>query len=183
MRTVMRRGVRGQALPEFALVIPLFLLMLFGVIQLGLVFGAQNALANGVREATRYASTVPVANLSDAGDCSGGITLDVYNRLVTVLQQKLPGYIAANLGTCGTGAANSMVTYCRRADPNNGVSSQSYSIFVQVKGLYDAPLYFPVVGNLLGSTNGKLRIAQTEQMRVETFSLSGSYLGGFTPCP
>ena len=47
----------GQSLAEFALVAPIFFLLVFGVIQLGLVIAAQNGLVDGVREAARRAAT------------------------------------------------------------------------------------------------------------------------------
>jgi Flp pilus assembly protein TadG len=46
----------GQALVEFALVIPMFLALLFGVIDLGRVIWANDSLANAAREGARYAS-------------------------------------------------------------------------------------------------------------------------------
>src|SRR3954468_3081543 len=51
-----RRHSRGQSLAEFALVIPLFLVMLFGIIDIGRVIWANDALANAAREGARYAS-------------------------------------------------------------------------------------------------------------------------------
>lgn len=51
-----RRRSRGQGVAEFALVIPLFLVMLFGIIDLGRVIWANDALANAAREGARYAS-------------------------------------------------------------------------------------------------------------------------------
>ncbi|MDP8905448.1 MAG: pilus assembly protein [Chloroflexota bacterium] len=46
----------GQALAEFALVVPIFLAMLFGVIDLGRVIWANDVLANAAREGARWAS-------------------------------------------------------------------------------------------------------------------------------
>lgn len=54
------RADRGQALPEFALVLPLVILTFFGIIQFGITLGGHIALVNSVREATRYASASPV---------------------------------------------------------------------------------------------------------------------------
>jgi len=51
-----RRRSRGQGIAEFALVIPIFLVMLFGIIDLGRVIWANDALANAAREGARYAS-------------------------------------------------------------------------------------------------------------------------------
>ena len=58
-RTVRRsqKRSRGQALVEFALVIPAFMLILGGVIQFGILFWDQNTLNQIVRDAGRYAAT------------------------------------------------------------------------------------------------------------------------------
>lgn len=49
-------GRRGQALAEFALVVPLFLLLLFALIDLGRLVYTANAVSNGAREAARAGS-------------------------------------------------------------------------------------------------------------------------------
>jgi Flp pilus assembly protein TadG len=54
-----RRPDRGQAMAEFALIAPLFFLLMFGVIQMGILFGGQIGLTNAARDVARYASTVP----------------------------------------------------------------------------------------------------------------------------
>jgi len=46
----------GQALVEFALVLPLFLLMLFAIVDIGRVIWANDNLANAAREGARWAS-------------------------------------------------------------------------------------------------------------------------------
>ncbi len=46
---------RGQGLVELALVLPIFLAMLFGIIDLGRVIWANDSLGNAAREAARYA--------------------------------------------------------------------------------------------------------------------------------
>jgi Flp pilus assembly protein TadG len=45
----------GQALPEFAFIVPMFLMMLFGVMDFGRVIWAYNSLENAAREGARYA--------------------------------------------------------------------------------------------------------------------------------
>jgi hypothetical protein len=47
---------RGQALVEFALVLPLFLMVVFGIIVLGIGIFYQQQVTNAAREAARYAS-------------------------------------------------------------------------------------------------------------------------------
>lgn len=57
MRRPRRRSHRsfGQALPEFALVAPLFFLLLFGIIEAGRFIYYYEILSNATREGARYA--------------------------------------------------------------------------------------------------------------------------------
>jgi hypothetical protein len=48
-------GTTGQSLVEFALVIPMFLALLFAIVDVGRVVWASNTLSNAAREATRFA--------------------------------------------------------------------------------------------------------------------------------
>jgi Flp pilus assembly protein TadG len=52
----MRRGERAQALYEFALVLPLFLLLMFGLIDFSRMLFSYVSIANGARELARSAS-------------------------------------------------------------------------------------------------------------------------------
>jgi TadE-like protein len=45
----------GQGLAEFALIIPMFLMMMFGIVDFGRVIWARNSLENAAREGARYA--------------------------------------------------------------------------------------------------------------------------------
>jgi hypothetical protein len=51
-----QRHGRGQALVEFALVIPLFLLIIFGLVDLGRAVFVNNSLAEAARDGARYGS-------------------------------------------------------------------------------------------------------------------------------
>ncbi|HEX4898618.1 MAG TPA: TadE/TadG family type IV pilus assembly protein [Candidatus Limnocylindrales bacterium] len=50
------RRQRGQGLVEFALVLPIFTAVLLGMIEVGRVVWANNAVANAAREGARYAA-------------------------------------------------------------------------------------------------------------------------------
>ena len=52
---IRRRDPRGQTLVEFAFVLPLFIFLLVAIFDLGHVVWANDTLANGAREAARYA--------------------------------------------------------------------------------------------------------------------------------
>lgn len=178
------RGKRGQSLVEFALVLPVFFLIVFGVIQFGMIMGAQDGLANSVREAARYSATVPVANTGDSGTCStsGTAAKQTYDRLLTVLAQKVPAFALGNLVACGASAPASTVTYCVRQNPDS-----TYSIWVQVKAVYRHQLFIPVIAAIVdridGTADDRLRAIASEQMRVETYTLTSTAPGGFPPCP
>jgi len=76
---------RGQAVVEFALVVPVFLLILFGVIEFGRAFFVLHLMNNAAREGARTAS---LPNKSEADvyavvdNFVGGVGLDV-NRKTT----------------------------------------------------------------------------------------------------
>jgi len=54
-----RRGEQAQSLVEFALVISLLFVLLFGIIDFSRLFFAYATLSNGVREGARYGITHP----------------------------------------------------------------------------------------------------------------------------
>jgi Flp pilus assembly protein TadG len=51
-----RSRSRGQGLVEFALVLPIFLVILIGMVDIGRAIWANNSVANAAREAARFAS-------------------------------------------------------------------------------------------------------------------------------
>ncbi len=53
-----RRGARGQGLVEFALTLPLMLLLIAGLIEFGRMLSIYNSVSNAAREAARYGSVV-----------------------------------------------------------------------------------------------------------------------------
>ena len=82
------RRSAGQALAEFALVVPVLFLLLGAIIQFGIVFWNQNTLNQIVRDAGRYAATV--------ADCSTDSRDDV------VLKTQAIADAAPFAGTYGT---------------------------------------------------------------------------------
>jgi Flp pilus assembly protein TadG len=177
---------QGQALPEFALVVPIFFLVLFGIMQLGFLFAGQNGMSNAAREAARYASTLPTPDTTVAGDCatSGTNAKAVYDRLQAVnLVQYIPGFLPANLvaasplSSCGATAlarTSSGVGYCASANADG-----TYDLRVRVVVTYRHPLFIPLVGRIFSATN-TWQLQAVEEMRVE--GPSRSTTGGFTGC-
>ena len=57
-RRASRRRARGQAMVEFALILPLFLILLMGMLEFGVVFDHRNAMAYAVREGARVGASL-----------------------------------------------------------------------------------------------------------------------------
>jgi hypothetical protein len=51
---------RGEVMVEFALLLPVLVMMLLGTITIGLSYNRVNSLNNGARESARYGATLPV---------------------------------------------------------------------------------------------------------------------------
>lgn len=54
-RIVRGRGRQGQALVEFALILPLLMLVLFGIVEFGRAWNAKQVLTDAAREGARLA--------------------------------------------------------------------------------------------------------------------------------
>lgn len=161
---------RGQALVEFALILPVLMLILMSIIQLGFIFGAQIGLINGVREGARYGSLTPTtgANASTVGPA-------VQSYLTTtVLPTNVMGYSASNL--------SASVSYCGYQNPG----SSTYSVRLTVSARYAHPLFIPLVGVILdgfdGTGDSALAITSTERFRVENMPLNASEVASLPAC-
>lgn len=154
---------RGQSLAEFALVAPIFFLLVFSVIQLGLVFGTQNGLVNGAREAARRAATYRINEQSFDATVWGSICGTIEEEVYQLGDRAIPGY--------NRGSLTPTVAYEWISNPEAG----DYSLIATVTAEYDHPLYVPLVAAFLdradGSTDGVLTLTATEQMRVENPAL------------
>jgi Flp pilus assembly protein TadG len=150
---------RGQALAEFALVLPVFLLIFFAVVQFGVLLSAHIGLTNAVREVARFGSTIPTS------DGSPSTAVQTY-----LTDTVLPGYVAtyskSNLGS-------SSVTYCKYQD-----TSGKYSVRLTVSATYNHPLFVPFVNVVLdaidGSRDGSFTLTTSEAMRVENPPLTSA---------
>lgn len=58
---------RGATLVEFALILPVFLMLLFGMITGGLALNDKQQITHATREGARYAATVPAAQPFTSG--------------------------------------------------------------------------------------------------------------------
>src|SRR5260370_14283034 len=91
------RDTQGATLVEFAVTLPVFMLVLFGVIQVGLMLWVQAGLQHGVETAARCASLSDIA-ISQSGLNPATNPTPCYNAngTATANASKLKAYAAAN---------------------------------------------------------------------------------------
>lgn len=139
------QDVRGQSLVEFALVIPIFVLMLMGIFDLGRAVFAYNTANNAAREAARLA---------------------IVDQTLTDIQQK-----AIDHGvTLGLDASDITVDYRSSTAPDTANSCSTIDIGclanVRIEYAYNAAT--PIIGNIVGTIN----IVGESQFAVEAVCIS-----------
>ena len=151
-RLVPVRPGRGQALTEFALVMPVLVVVIAGIIQFGLIFWSQQTLTQVARDTGRWAATQT--------DCTDTAAVTATANQVAE-NSTLFGYstsLWANAGNTDTASSNEVVVSWSGAgdcppEDNQGVQ------FVSVKIDHSIPVFFPFVpgnGNL--STSAEFRM-------------------------
>jgi Flp pilus assembly protein TadG len=139
-----RRRSRGQSLAEFAIVFPVLMLIVGGILQFGIIFWGQNTLTQIARDTGRWAATQL--------DCtSTGAVLTTANTIAN--NSSLIGKNGAWTG------ANVEVTWTTVTGPvcppinNRGVA------YVTITLHHTVPIFFPFVpgnGNL--TTSAQFRV-------------------------
>jgi Flp pilus assembly protein TadG len=149
----------GQALVEFALVAPLFFVLIFGVIQFGVLFGGQIGLGNAAREVARYTSTLA------PNQPLGTVT----TQANAVMRRSIPAY---------NGSGATAVRYCYYANPT---TPTTYSWKVIVAITYSHTLFIPLVGAFVdridGTPDNRFTTTVREEMRVETQPMKSAPTG------
>jgi Flp pilus assembly protein TadG len=95
------RSCRGQSLVEFAMVAPLFFLLVFGITDFARLFFTQETLQYAVREAGRYAVTGQHMT-------QGSNTLSRVASIQQVIQQNAMGINVSNISISSGGLTNTV---------------------------------------------------------------------------
>jgi hypothetical protein len=144
----MSRGARvartgsGQALVEFALILPIFLILLFGIIDFGRYVYTANSLNNAAREGARIGSV----GIRPSPDCDG-----LSREACTVKIAKSRAY---GLGGPGVGVVVSCARIAAGATPPTtpiAVSSCRTDDFIKVHTQSTFTLATPLIGQFFGS--------------------------------
>jgi len=79
------KSIRGQSLVEFALVLPILVILIFGIIDFGMGLRSYISLTNATREGARFAAVGNVPG-SYPGDCTGTVNKTVVGRVCTAIE-------------------------------------------------------------------------------------------------
>ncbi len=154
----------GQALVEFALVFPLMMLLVFGVLDAGRAILAYNTVASVARDAARVA----IVNQAQAGG-SGSQACDTTNSLAWAAGCAV--YSAH--GTIPISTANVTVAYMDPTDTTSCLQATGYTIsngcLAEVTVTAPFSPLTPVIAQLIGT----LTLSSTSKIPVEHVCSSG----------
>ena len=153
-----RHASRGQTLVEFALILPVALLMTVGIIDVARLFAADISLTNGVREAALFAG-------SGAYDkwCSGSETdVTCPSGSTDMNLSANPDSIGYHIQGESTGLTLSQITIVPPTCDNGTCNSSSTT--VTITATYPFTPLTPAIGAIMGSPI-TLRASTTAQIQ------------------
>lgn len=102
MRRSILKDTDGGAILEFAIAAPVFILVLFAAVQIGLVLFVQNALDTAAREASRFGIT---------GQAASGLSREeaIHNKVLDVIRRYSGGVVDPSKIQVAVKAYNSLV--------------------------------------------------------------------------
>lgn len=148
------RGSKGQSLAELALIAPVFLILIFGIIDFGMGLRAYITVSQATREAARSAAIgMPPGTFTSggSGDCDGNTNTTVVGKVCTVMD----GMNLTNLTSVS-------VTYPEGQLPGNSVrvtAQYEYNYITPISGLVS----FFTAGNIGDS----IAVSSSTDMRLE----------------
>lgn len=146
-----RRADDGAAAVEFALVVPLLLLLVFGIIQFGITFSTLLALNNAARQGARIGVTTQNTCADVMAEVkSGSVSLGTKYPLAVTVTRGSTGICTGSITSAGavTYSVGSATTVTCPA----GNSDQTLTVVARSTGTFSIPPFF-FVNNFV--TEGK----------------------------
>lgn len=173
----------GQALAEFAIVVPVLIALLGGIIQFGLIFWTQNTLTQVVRDTGRWAATQQSCSLYNATSNTSGVNIANQANLVAG-NASLLGYTtgewtatseSSDTGVAAFSSEGVAVAWVKESDPaNEGCPpTDNASVYhVTIKINHVVPIFLPGLQYLPGigqcdNTGCHIMLSSTAQYRME----------------
>jgi Flp pilus assembly protein TadG len=161
IRRIGRRPERGQSLVEFSLILPVFILLLFGILDMGRAIYAYNTVADAAREGVRVAI---VNQIQTSPDCVQD--RPIQNPLTP--HWSIKACAAKSAVSLGIQPADVTVSYAAPPGvvltcPPSGSPTVSVGCIASVKVDYTFRAITPVIGNIVGA----ISMSSTSQEPVE----------------
>jgi len=121
---------RGQSLVEFALIFPVLMILIGGIVQFGVIFWGQNTLTQVARDTGRFASTQAACDAATATTI-----LATANSIAS--QSSLVGYRSSSPWTS---PANVVVSWSGTPCPPTNNTTVAY---VSIQITHQVPIFFP----------------------------------------
>ncbi len=142
MSRLVRHRSHGQGLVEFALILPVLLILLLGILDFGRAIYAYNTLSNASRAGVRVA----IVNQNGAGlGCVGGSNASPGDPTMTSPQD------CAEQAAVVLGGATATVTY-RNITDTAACSPVQVGCLAVVTTSYTFTLITPIISNIVGSS-------------------------------
>jgi Flp pilus assembly protein TadG len=156
IRRVGRRRTRGQSLVEFALSLPVFMLILFGLVDGARYVFVSNAVSNAAREGARRAS-VEASWIAKANTSCGAVGGPVCPADATTLRTHV--LTAANLEMSPFGSVTNLYISCDGSTPptgqwTSGTACTSFTAsgdIVSVRVTYSWSAMTPIISSIMGN--------------------------------
>ena len=130
MRPLVSHREDGQTLVEFALILPIFILLLMGIFDFGRAIYAYNTINNAARQAVRVGIVNQNVSAIEAEAIQHGVSLSLDGADVTVT------FLAPDYSSTGTCPA-----------------TPRYGCVVEVEVRYEYTAATPVIGTIVGALN------------------------------
>jgi Flp pilus assembly protein TadG len=155
----LRRSESGAELIEFALTLPLLLLVVLGIIEFGFVFQQYEVVTNAAREGAR------IAALNTYGPTPATRVTNAKDR---VRQYLIAGGLDANAATICVGPDGGCDGAVTPSPITGGAGTPTCVLTIQVKVEYAHPILFvgPIVRHFNGSL-GNMTLRARSTMRTE----------------
>jgi Flp pilus assembly protein TadG len=147
----------GQSIVEFALVLPIIVLLIAGFIEIGRAVFAYNTIANAARQGARVAAVNQLAAVTDCDETRP--IEDPYEP-----HWSITGCAVAAAATLGISAANVSVSY---ASPPSTSLSCSPALHVGCIAAITVTYNYTVTTPFVSMLVGPIAMTQTSEMPIE----------------
>ena len=122
-------GDRGAVLVELAFVLPIIVMLLFGLISAGMAWNTNLAMASGARAGARYAATLPTTNYTSMDDYLDAVAQRVVDSSEGAMATSVAGRVicVAYVHPAGTVALDSTRSRTETGTTVTRASSSCYS--------------------------------------------------------